>query len=102
MSKKTAEQKARTQQEQSQILRSSIFAAARRGDSNKVQKGIWEDSVDAAGGEIKAGCDAFVKSKPLDPQETLAHIAASRGDANLFEWLDTHGELYDISTLSRI
>ena len=93
-SRKSAEEKARAQQERVQVLRSVVFAAARSGDAKKVQKGVWEDSVDAAGGEIKPGCEAFLKSKPKDPLETLSHIVASNGDAELFEWLDTHGKCH--------
>ena len=91
-SRQSAENKARALQERSQTLRSAVFAAARAGESLEVQKGVWEDHVDAAGGEIKRGCDAFVKVPPRDPAETLAHIAAERGDLELFKWLDTHGE----------
>lgn len=91
-SRKTAETKAREQLERSQTLRSVVFAAARTGDSQKVMKGIYEDHVDAAGGEVKRGCDAFVNHEPKDPSETLSHIAAARGDADLLEWLDTHGK----------
>ena len=89
--RKTAEQKARTTQQRTQTVRSDVFAAARSGDAEKVKKGIWADSVDAAGGEVKSGCETFIKSKPADPLETLSHIAARRGDKELFEWLDTHG-----------
>ncbi len=39
-----------------------------------------EDDVDAAGGEIKRDCEKFVSQKPRDPQETLLHIAALKGD----------------------
>lgn len=91
VSRKIAESKAKALLEQSQAIRSAVFAAARNGDAQKVKKGIYEDHVDAAGGEIKRDCDAFVKSKPQDPLETLSHIAAARDDADLLEWLDTHG-----------
>lgn len=90
--RKTAEKKAKAQLERSQDLRSAVFAAARNGDSKVVKKGIYEDQVDAAGGEVKRDCDEFVKSKPRDPSETLSHIAAARGDVDLVEWLDTHGK----------
>ncbi len=59
----------------------------------KVKKGIWEDNIDAAGGEIRKGCEAFVKVPPEDPKETLLHIAARCGDTDLLKWLDTHSEL---------
>lgn len=91
-SRKSAENKAKTLLERSQALRSAVFAAARAGDAQKVKKGVYEDHVDAAGGETKRGCDAFVKAPPKDRSETLSHIAAERGDSTLFEWLDTHGE----------
>lgn len=88
-SRKAAEDKARTLLERSQALRSAVFSAARRGDAEQVKKGVYEDHVDAAGGEAKR--DASVKPPPKDPLETLSHIAAGHGDANLLEWLDTHG-----------
>ncbi|KAL4251744.1 hypothetical protein ABKN59_004501 [Abortiporus biennis] len=90
-SKKAAEDKAREQQERIQRLRSAVFASARRGDFEKVEKGVWEDNVDAAGGEIKNGSEIFVKSPPKDLSETLLHIAASKGNVKMVEWLDTHG-----------
>ena len=54
-SRKTAETKAREQLERSQTLRSAVFAAARSGDAQNVKKGIYEDHVDAAGGEVADG-----------------------------------------------
>ncbi|KAJ7271992.1 hypothetical protein B0H12DRAFT_1008394 [Mycena haematopus] len=86
-----AEATARKLQRQAQTKRSAVFAAARAGKQDKVKAGVWEDNVDAAGGEVKVGCDAFVKTAPKDPQETLLHIAARNGDKELVEWLDTHG-----------
>lgn len=74
-----------------------MFSAARRGNSASVKKGIWEDHVDAAGGEVKKGCEAFVKSAPSDASETLLHIVAARGDLDLFQWLDTHGKVLVIT-----
>ncbi|KAJ7905725.1 hypothetical protein B0H14DRAFT_2661321 [Mycena olivaceomarginata] len=85
-----AENAARTLQQQAQTKRSAVFAAARAGKQDKVKTGVWENDVDAAGGEVKAGCDAFVKTAPKDPQETLLHIAARNGDKELVEWLDAH------------
>ena len=90
-SRKSAETKAKAQHEQSQTLRSAVFAAARSGDSQKAKKGVYEDQVDAAGGEVKKGCDTYVKALPKDPLETLSHIAAESGNTDLLEWLDTHG-----------
>lgn len=91
-SRKNAEKKARALQEQLQATRSKTFAAARRGDASAVRKGVWEDNVDAASGEVRKGADAFVKSPPADPKQTLLHIAAKNGDADLVEWLASHGE----------
>ena len=48
--------------------------------------------MDAAGGEVKRGGEEFMKETPQDHQETLMHIAARNGDADLVEWLDTHSE----------
>ncbi|KAI0340080.1 hypothetical protein BDW22DRAFT_1421855 [Trametopsis cervina] len=93
-SRQMAEEKARIQLERSQVLRSAVFAAAREGDLAAVKKGIWEDEVDAAGGETKVGCESLTSPPQKDPRETLAHIAATRGDADLLEWLDTHTYLH--------
>lgn len=87
-----AEQTIRLRQQRIQAARSAVFSAARRGDTSQVEKGVWEDEVDAAGGEVKDGCDDFVKDPPQDTQETLMHIAAKRGDQDLVKWLDGHGE----------
>lgn len=75
------------QQEQMQTLRSQIFAAARSGDAVVVRKGVWEQNVDASGGEVLKDSDTPVKSRPTDPKETLMHIAARNGDLDLVEWL---------------
>lgn len=96
-SRKSAADKALAQREQTQTLRSAVFAAARRGDDAKVKKGIWEEGVDATGGEIKKGSETFVKNVPKDPNETLLHIYAKRGDLNMIEWLDSHSELLPLS-----
>lgn len=61
-------------------------------DATKVKKGVWEDNVDAAGGEVKRGCEAFVTHSPADPKETLLHIAAKNGDAELVQWLEAHSK----------
>ena len=74
-----------------------MFSAARQGDNEKVKKGVWEDEVDAAGGEVRRGCESFVKSMPADNSETLLHIATRRGDAELVEWLDTHSMIFVLS-----
>ena len=87
-----AAQAANAQQRRVQLTRSAVFAAARAGDAIKVKKGVWEDNVDAAGGEVKTGCDEFVQLPPMDSKQTLSHIAARNGDADLVQWLDGHGE----------
>lgn len=58
-----------------------------------MKKGIWEDQVEADGGEVKHGCEEFVKQKPKDSKETLLHIAAWMGQAELVEWLDRRSML---------
>ena len=89
-----AEDKAREILREAQDARSVVFAAARAGEADKVKKGIWENSVDAAGGEIKPNCAAFVRNKPEDLYETLLHIATKNNDINLIKWLDSHSKLY--------
>lgn len=91
-SRKSAADKVRLRLERSQESRSTVFAAARRGEVEKVQKGIWESGVDASGGEVKKGAECFVKDPPKDPLETLLHIAARKGTVSLVEWLDTHSK----------
>lgn len=93
-SRKSAVAAARALQEKAQAARSAVFAAARAGYTEKVKKGVWEDNVDAAGGEIRTGCEEFVPVSPKDPRETLIHIAAKSGNMDLVEWLDTHSEVY--------
>lgn len=88
--RRQAAQTAQAQQERAQTLRSATFAAARAGDVKLVKKSVWEDSVDPAGGEVKTGCEKFVEKQPQDPQETLLHIAAQKGDVDLVEWLNAH------------
>jgi ankyrin repeat protein len=73
------------------MLRSTVFAAARRGDTEQVKKCIWEDNVEADGGEIRPGCETFVKQKPNDASETLLHISASLGNVELVEYLEKRG-----------
>ncbi|KAF8163466.1 hypothetical protein B0H34DRAFT_695572 [Crassisporium funariophilum] len=89
--RESSNQRARLVKQQGQAKRSSAFVAARQGDAVKAKKAIWEDAVDAAGGEVKPGCGDFVQPPPRDPQETLLHIATSNGDSELVKWLDTHG-----------
>ncbi|KAI6045709.1 DnaJ-domain-containing protein [Pisolithus marmoratus] len=78
------------QHRHAQTLRSAAFAAARAGDAQQVKKAIWEDSVDPAGGEVKPGCESFVKAQPQDPTETLLHIATQNEDVDLVKWLEAH------------
>ncbi|KAF8350567.1 hypothetical protein F5887DRAFT_1126209 [Amanita rubescens] len=86
-----AEQTAQKMKERAQTLRSNVFQAAREKKSAKVKDGIDEFSVDANGGEVRTGCEEFVKIFPDDPRETLSHIATKNGDADLVEYLDRHG-----------
>ncbi|KAJ3530392.1 hypothetical protein NMY22_g8590 [Coprinellus aureogranulatus] len=89
--RKKAEEASKQQFQKSQKLRSEVFKAARDGNIQKVKQGVWENSVDATGGEVRSGCEGFVKVAPKDPKETLLHIAAKRGDLDLIEWLGSHG-----------
>ena len=65
-----------------------------------MKKGIWEDNVDAAGGEVKKGSEEFVSKMPADSLETLMHIAASIGDADFVQWLDDHSQLSYLKAIS--
>lgn len=56
-----------------------------------MKKGIWENDVDAAGGEVKSGHEDFVYTVPKDPKETLLHIAVRNGNLDLVDFLDKHG-----------
>jgi hypothetical protein len=89
-SKKSAEAAAVALLQRSQGTRSAVFAAARIGNAAGVQKGVWEESVDAAGGEVLPGAVAFVQQPPKDVQQTLLHIAAAKGDTGLIKWLIEH------------
>jgi len=89
-SRKVTAQKVRMQQEKSQYLRSSAFAAARKGDAAAVKKAVWEDGVDAAGGEVKPGLGDMIKIKPEDPMQTFLHIAVVQGNTELVQWLEKH------------
>lgn len=92
-SRKNAENAVRTQQQRAQDLRSATFAAARAGNTSKVKKGVYEDNVDAAGGEAKKGCEDIIAVSPNDPKETLMHIAVKHGDVELANWLEAHSAL---------
>jgi hypothetical protein len=89
--RKLASDKAKEIKRKSQATRSAVFAAARSSQSEKVKKGVWQDSVDASGGEVATGCDKFAKGNLENPRETLLHIAARLGDLELVKWLDLHG-----------
>lgn len=86
--RQAAEAAARNHTKAVQTKRSTVFAQARKGNGAAVKDGVWEDSVDPAGGEVKYA--QFVQTPPKDPQETLLHIAAKHGDADLVQWLDAH------------
>ncbi|KAF9526992.1 hypothetical protein CPB83DRAFT_908003 [Crepidotus variabilis] len=90
--RRLSEERARALKKKAQENRSAVFVAARQGDSVAVKKGIWENAVDAAGGggEITLDGASFVMNKHEDAKETLLHIAASKGDLDLIEWLDSH------------
>jgi hypothetical protein len=75
---------------QAQAKRSQLFTNARKGDSEAVKKGIWEDCVDAAGGEILDTEELEGFAQPADPREALLHIAARLGDNVLVGWLIDH------------
>ncbi|KAJ8519514.1 hypothetical protein ONZ45_g3589 [Pleurotus djamor] len=96
--KKHARDVLRSKQRESQVLRSQVFAAARANDVATVKRGIWEQGVDASGGEIKVGCEEFIQSPVADKQETLLHIAAMNGDTELVKWLDAHNAEIDERT----
>ncbi|KAJ3814935.1 hypothetical protein F5876DRAFT_26934, partial [Lentinula aff. lateritia] len=86
-----AEDAARSQREKVQKNRSAVFQAAREGRVEDVKKGIWENDVDAAGGEVKSAHEDFVYTVPKDPTETLLHIAVRKGNLDLVNFLDKHG-----------
>jgi hypothetical protein len=90
--RKRAAETAEAQQRRVQTIRSEAFSAARKGDAVKVRKAVWEENVDAAGGEIKPGCETYVNRLPEDPKETLLHIATQQSDVDLVEWLDAHSQ----------
>lgn len=79
----------------SQKKRSKVFERARNGDAAAVKKGVWEDNVDAAGGEPLAGMEndsSFLghHAGQVDHNETLLHILAKHGDRQTVEWLLDH------------
>lgn len=98
--RKSSEERAKLLLQEAQTTRSSIFAAAREGNAARVKKGIWEDAVDAAGGEVKNGSADFVKDHPVDAKETLLHIASASGDFELVKWLDSHGTFSSFRQIS--
>lgn len=96
-------------------MRSDVFSAARIGKVARVQSGVEEDGVDVNGPERLEGFltdeekreferDAFDFSKPaeekfvkkpsaMDSVDTLLHIVAKKGLADLVEWLVGRGAL---------
>jgi hypothetical protein len=78
----------------SQKKRSKVFERARNGDAAAVKKGVWEDNVDAAGGEPLAGMEndaSFLGQHGGQVgHETLLHIFAKHGDRQTVEWLLDH------------
>jgi len=100
------DRRAKAQQEQketakemrraSQRKRSEIFRMARSGDAEGVQRGIWEQNVDAAGQECLVGMEddpAFLDSRgdaDYGLKETFLHIFARRGDLDMVKWLVDH------------
>jgi hypothetical protein len=90
VAKQSAEATAAAIAQRAQATRSAVFAAARAGDSPAVRKGVWEDGVDAAGGEVRHGAEAAIQRPPKDANETLLHIAAAKGDVDLVAWLCDH------------
>lgn len=73
-----------------QKRRSAIFTAARAGRWEQVKKGIWEENIDADGGEVLTGLEEIIP-KPKEPKETLLHLAAKAGVMDVFKWLVDHG-----------
>lgn len=98
--RQTAEKAAQNLLQISQATRSAAFAAARSGDAARVKKAVWEDGVDASGGEIKPGCEAFSHQTPQDPRETLLHIATKNGNTELVQWLDAHSMFFPSLVIS--
>jgi hypothetical protein len=80
----------------SQRKRSEVFKMARSGDAEGVKKAIWEQNVDAAGGEYLVGMKEdpiFAKSwkdADCDLNETLLHIFARSGELDMVKWLIDH------------
>lgn len=85
--RKAAEAHARAQSGHAQKLRSAAFAAARRGDAAEVRRLVWDESVNAGGGEVLDDMNSALDKKPKDGAETLLHIAAIQGNVELVEWL---------------
>jgi hypothetical protein len=118
--KKEGRAKARNEQKQtvqetrraSQRKRSDVFKLARSGDAEGVKKGIWEQNVDAAGGECLVGMGddpIFLESSKdagYDLKETLLHIFARHGELEMVKWLIDHSTssifLYSLSKQSNV
>ena len=89
----TPRKQRQAQDTQLQCICCGIFAAARNGDNDRVQKGIWEEGVNSIGGEIRKGCAFLVKAMSDDLLESLLHIFAQQGHLQFVDWLHTHGPL---------
>ena len=76
--KRDKDKAARDQKLRTQKIRSAVFLAARKDDVEKVKKGIYEDSVDAAGGEVKRGNEDLDDGdfEPLWPDSFLIAVSA--------------------------
>ncbi|KAG8938173.1 hypothetical protein FRC03_007542, partial [Tulasnella sp. 419] len=77
-----------------QATRTTVFEAARRGDSAAVKRGVRDDFAIATGGEIfndEVKFDMNSKPKDWDRNETLLHIAVEKGDKGLVSWLLENG-----------
>jgi hypothetical protein len=51
-----------------------------RADASKRESGKMASKLGAAGGEIKPGCEDFVKRSLEDPMETVMHVSTTKGD----------------------
>lgn len=80
-----AESKVQAALRERQRIRSAVFTAARAGDAVAVRKGVYEDSVDAAGPEALPNSPVEIKSK-----DALLHIAVAKQDLDLVSWLIDH------------
>ncbi|GAA6004390.1 hypothetical protein JCM10207_000702 [Rhodosporidiobolus poonsookiae] len=62
-----------------QLRRSAVFAAIRAGDVEAVKRGVFEDNVDASGGEwVEGGQEAVAQLAPEERAELEAQIAREK------------------------